>query len=315
MYKQSFQLPDTFHVVAVQVATVWTNPESARPIDQLVTGDSVDMEKWLRRLSKDEKLALSHDNRIQTQALYGEVAIVTEVKGAWAKIHIPSQASKKDENGYPGWLPLRQLKEVRGDEWHRSEMAAIKNKYVWLEDKIGEKGLKLSYMTCLPIENVTDSRVEVITPQGKGYLPKQAVEIFLSNRGGKQRDGSNIIKAGEQFLGLEYLWGGMSAFGYDCSGFTYAMHKANGYQISRDASDQATLGKEVPLDALRHGDLLFFAYEEGKGNIHHVGIFYGKGKMLHAPATGRGIEVVRLAGTNYERELCIARRYWGEGDV
>lgn len=315
MYKQSFQLPDKFHVVAVQVATVWTNPESARPIDQLAIGASTDMEKWLRYLSKDQKLALSHDNRIQTQALYGEVAIVTEVKGDWAKIHIPSQASRKDENGYPGWIPLGQLKEVRRDEWYRLEMVAIKNPYAWLEDEGGEKGLQLSYMTCLPMENVTDSRVEVITPQGKGYLPKEAVEIFSSDRGGERRDGLNIIKAGEQFLGLEYLWGGMSAFGYDCSGFAYGMHKANGYQISRDASDQAAYGKEIPLDALKQGDLLFFAYEEGKGEIHHVGIFYGEGKMLHAPATGRGIEIVRLTGTNYERELCIARRYWEAGDV
>ena len=86
------------------------------------------------------------------------------------------------------------------------------------------------------------------------------------------------------------------------------MHKANGYQISRDASDQAEGGKDVSLDELMPGDLLFFA--KGKARIHHVGIYYGDGKMLHAPSTGKGIEIVSLAGTKHEQQLCSARRYW-----
>ena len=57
----------------------------------------------------------------------------------------------------------------------------------------------------------------------------------------------------------------MSAWGYDCSGFAYATHQANGYLIPRDATDQARKGKEVGLDSIQPGDLLFFAYEKGKG--------------------------------------------------
>lgn len=315
MFKHAFQLPDRFHVAAVQVATVWTNPESARQIDQLAAGEAADMEEWLGNLSQEEKLALCEDSRIQTQVLYGEAVIITEVKGDWAKVIIPSQPSNKDKNGYPGWIPLQQLKIMRRDEWVRPQMAAIKQKHAWLESENGKKLIRLSYMTCLPVEDVKASKVEVVTPQGKGYLPKDAVEVFRTAYGGEQRDGSNIIKEGEQYIGLEYLWGGMSAFGYDCSGFAYAVHKANGYRIARDASDQAAEGRRVPLDEVMPGDLLFFAYEEGKGNIHHVGIYYGEGKMLHSPSTGRGIEIAHLAGTTYERELCIARRYWEAGAV
>ncbi len=311
MFKHAFQqLQDVFHVAAVQVATVWTNPESPRKIDQLATGAAADMEKWLNNLTQDEKLALCDDNRVQTQVLYGEAVVITEMKEGWAKVIIPSQPSRKDKNGYPGWIPLHQLKEVRHDEWFRPEMAAIKEKRAWLENEAGEKLIHLSYMTCLPVENSDASRVEVVTPQGKGYLPKAAVEVFRTDSGGEWGDGSSLVKEGEQYIGLEYLWGGMSAFGYDCSGFAYAVHKANGYQIARDASDQAAHGKEIPLDEVLPGDLLFFANEEGKGNIHHVGIYRGEGKMLHAPSTGKGIEIVRLAGTKYERKLCIARRYW-----
>jgi gamma-D-glutamyl-L-lysine dipeptidyl-peptidase len=311
MFKQSFPLPETFHVTAVQVATVWTNPESAREIDNLAIGEQVDIEKWLTALSTEEKVALCNDNRVQTQTLYGEAVIVTEIKDGWAKVTIPSQPSKKDKNGYPGWIPFHQLKEVRREAWIRSETVAITEKHAWLEDESGEKVMKLSYMTCLPVVQMQETRVEVLTPQGPAFLPKEAVQTFSTEQGGELGNGSTMIKDGEKHLGLDYLWGGMSAFGYDCSGFAYAMHKANGYQISRDASDQAMYGKEIPIHQLEPGDLLFFAYEEGKGSIHHVGFYYGDGKMLHSPMTGRGIEIVRLAGTKYERELCIARRYWG----
>ena len=49
-------------------------------------------------------------------------------------------------------------------------------------------------------------------------------------------------------------------------------------------------------------DVLFF---EGLG---HVGLYVGRGRMVHAPETGRNVEVVRLAGSNYGERLIGARR-------
>lgn len=313
MFKQTFdQIPDTFHVAAVQVATVWTNPESAREIDQLGVNNPTDIEKWYAQLSYDDKLALCDDNRVQTQLLFGEAAVITEIKDGWAKVTIPTQPSKKDENGYPGWVPLHQLQQVEKKDWFREETAAITDKQAWLEDEAGGKILQLSYMTCLPVAEKGATRVKVVIPQGFAFLPNESVAVFPTE-GADKRDGNSIVEAGKAYLGLHYFWGGMSAFGYDCSGFSYYMHKANGYQISRDASDQAAHGKEIPFDQLMPGDLLFFAYQEGKGRIHHVGIYYGDGQMIHSPQTGKGIEIVHLEGTKYERELCIARRYWEAG--
>ncbi|HEX5564412.1 MAG TPA: NlpC/P60 family protein, partial [Sporosarcina sp.] len=105
---------------------------------------------------------------------------------------------------------------------------------------------------------------------------------------------------------------------YDCSGFTYNMLKYAGYFIPRDASDQAKGGEEVPLeqpDEWKKGDLLFFANDEGKGNVRHVGFYYGNGLMLHSPSTGKNIEVLELAGTKLERELCAVRRYGRMGET
>ncbi|MFP3340688.1 NlpC/P60 family protein, partial [Micrococcus sp. SIMBA_131] len=74
----------------------------------------------------------------------------------------------------------------------------------------------------------------------------------------------------EKFIGLLYLWGGMSSYGFDGSGFSCNMARAIGCTIPRDAHDQLNSGEAVKEGEWEQGDLLFFAYEQGKGSVHHV---------------------------------------------
>ena len=109
-----------------------------------------------------------------------------------------------------------------------------------------------------------------------------------------------------RFLGLQYLWAGTAGFGVDCSGFTHLVFKALGVTIPRDADDQATIGTRVATrGALRAGDLVFFRNASG---IHHVGLFVGDGRMIHAPATGSAVTTVSLAAEPYRSEFAGGRR-------
>lgn len=304
------QFSEELWVTAVQVATIWTSPSSPRDIDKPGISNPSDMDDWISHLTFETTSALSDENRVQTQTLYGEAVIITEINGDWAHVVIPTQSSVKDERGYPGWVPLNQLNKVKKQSWQRTYSTAVTSKHAWLQAEDGDHVMKLSYMTILPVESETAKRIRVITPHGLFYLPKNDAAVFRSDQGLGKKTGRNLVKAGEEYLKLDYFWGGMSSFGYDCSGFAYAMHKANGYRIPRDAGDQAQAGQKIPYDKLKTGDLIFFAYEEGKGTLHHVGFYYGDGKMLHSPQTGKGIELIPLKGTLYEKELCAARRYW-----
>ncbi|SFB26713.1 NlpC/P60 family protein [Lentibacillus halodurans] len=311
MTKQTFdQFSEELWVTAVQVATIWTTPSSPRDMDKQGISNPTDMDKWIEGLTYESTVALSDENRVQTQTLYGEAVMVIETRDDWAHVVIPTQSSEKDQCGYPGWVPLKQLGKLSKHDWQRGYSAAVTAKHAWLETDDGEQFMKLSYMTILPVESEATDRVKVITPHGLNFLSKNAVTVFRSDQGLEKRTGSRLLKSGERYMGLDYFWGGMSSFGYDCSGFAYAMHKANGYQIPRDAGDQAKAGQTIPYDELKPGDLIFFAYEEGKGRLHHVGFYYGDGKMLHSPQTGRGVELIELEGTKYEKELCAAKRYW-----
>lgn len=297
-------------LVNVPVATLWTSYESARDIDKEAISGTGNIEFWLEKLSYEPRLELCENNLVQSQVLYGnEVLIIDEVDG-WAQVVVPDQPTGKDERGYPGWIPKVQL--IQQSDWYikHGPVVMVTSKTALLYSEQDEQLMQLSYQTMLPaIEHLGD-RIRVKTPTGIGILRTEDVVLHPSEKTIPKGNGTAIVAAGEQFLGLPYLWGGLSSFGYDCSGFSYSMCRANGYLIPRDAHEQAAAGKKVDLARIKPGDLLFFAYEEGKGRIHHVGIYYGDGKLLHSPNTGKNIEILSLEGTIYEKELCAARRYW-----
>jgi cell wall-associated NlpC family hydrolase len=299
-------------LVNVPVATVWTNAESAREIDKEAINQRPNLEAWLSQLTYETRLELFAANLIQTQVLFGQEVLLIGEKNGWGEVVIPEQASVKNKKGYPGYIPLAQLIMLKNEKTRNSEIAVVTAKKAWLLSEKKGRLFQLSFQTELPVLKISENKVTVETPEGIGIIRREDVTIFLNNEKRKKGSGDEIVATGERFLGLPYLWGGMSSYGYDCSGFSYSMYRANGYTIPRDAGDQAKGGVSVPLDEIERGDLLFFAYEKGKGKLHHVGIYYGEGKLLHSPKTGKTVEILLLAGTVYEQELCAARRYWQE---
>ncbi|GAA5159628.1 C40 family peptidase [Amycolatopsis dongchuanensis] len=89
--------------------------------------------------------------------------------------------------------------------------------------------------------------------------------------------------------GSAYVWGATGPSTFDCSGLTqYAYGKA-GISLPRTSSAQSTFGKAVPRSELQVGDLVFFG-----SPVHHVGIYIGDGKMVHAPDTGDVVKISPL---------------------
>lgn len=106
-------------------------------------------------------------------------------------------------------------------------------------------------------------------------------------------NGRDVLRLARSYVGIRYLWAGLSRAGIDCSGLTYRVFRTLGVVLPRDAADQSRIGKPVARHALHKGDVVFF----GTGswtNIHHVGIYAGHGKLLNAPHTGSRVQVMRL---------------------
>lgn len=98
--------------------------------------------------------------------------------------------------------------------------------------------------------------------------------------------GQEVVNYAVQFVGNPYVWGGTSLTnGADCSGFVQSVYKHFGYSLPRVAASQACVGKQVSLDSLQPGDLLFY----GGSNIGHVAIYMGGGQIVHASNSKTGI--------------------------
>lgn len=108
------------------------------------------------------------------------------------------------------------------------------------------------------------------------------------------RRGSSIVRAARAYLHTTYIFGGMTKVGIDCSGLTFVAAERVGVLLPRDAADQSRVGRAVRRSALRPGDLVFFG-PHGRSSIHHVGIYIGHGRILHAPHTGSSVRVTPLS--------------------
>ncbi|MEU5398809.1 C40 family peptidase [Streptomyces sp. NPDC005963] len=82
-------------------------------------------------------------------------------------------------------------------------------------------------------------------------------------------------------LGKPYVRGATGPRSYDCSGLTRAAWRTAGVDLPRTAREQADVGRQVDMGALRPGDLVFF-YDDSS----HVGISVGGDRMIHAPQPG-----------------------------
>jgi len=303
--------------VNVTAATVWTSPDSPRKIDAPATKAPVDLKAWNRALSSTE------DRRgltglVQTQAPYGAEVTVLAVQGKWAKVAVADQSTPKDKRGYPGWVPVSQIVENDTFEDLRDEnpTAVVTSRTAKLEhlqfaELPGNKTPQATINVELPLiaQDVEDVRV-ALPGGGAAWIDYDDVRVEDTEHGFlvEKPSRSDIVATARQFDGLRYLWGGVSPYGFDCSGFTYTVFRAHGINLARDAGDQQKQGKAVSRSSLKKGDLIFFA-TGGSGRAHHVGIYAGDGKMIHAPNASKSVEVVDWKAWDSGNQFVEARRY------
>jgi hypothetical protein len=264
--------------VDVSVATLWRAPGLARPVDAPALANPVDLDRWNRNLATTASRAWL-GSRVVTQALYGEKVTVLAVRGRWARVVVRDQPTPLDRRGYPGWLPVRQLATgYRRD----GTMLAVVNRAAVLH--LPGRTLRLSYGTRLPVtgRNARGNWL-VRTPDGPGWMGRTAL------RQGDSPSGASIVAAAKRFLGLRYLWGGVSAWGFDCSGLVWNVFRAHGLTVPRDTGPQSRRGARVRPGELRPGDLVFYG-----SPATHVAIVAGRGRMIESPDSAHSVRLVPL---------------------
>lgn len=102
---------------------------------------------------------------------------------------------------------------------------------------------------------------------------------------------SKAVAVAKKQIGDPYRYGATGPGSFDCSGLVqYAWRKA-GVKLPRVASSQfARVRKKVSWRNLQPGDLMFF------NGLGHVGMYVGKGRMIHSPRTGERVRIDKLSG-------------------
>ncbi len=206
------------------------------------------------RVSYAQRLALV--GHMPTQVLFGEGVVVLARRGDWTKIAVPDQPSPLDRRGYPGWVLSSQLARTSG-----AARVVVTSPTARLTS-----GMQVSFGSDVPA----------------GSAPVADVRALPRTR-------ADLVRTAKLFLGLHYLWGGLSAWGYDCSGFTWAVYRAHEITIPRDADAQFAAGTPISLAAAKPGDLIF--YEQPVG---HVAMLIGGGMMIESPNSASEVRIVPI---------------------
>ena len=200
-----------------------------------------------------------------TQAMLWENIQIMATNDNWYKICM--------EDGYDGWIHsfYLQNRDPAPEEYIFVTKRAVP---VFHEiNKTSSIRALLSFGTYVPMEEHNGAFCKICLPDGRpAYIEFQEQVEVMSREA--------IIELAISLLGVPYLWGGKSSFGYDCSGFVQMVLKTTGINVQRDTSKQIETKdlKKIHIDVSEPGDLIFFAENN---RINHVAFILGEGKIIH----------------------------------
>ncbi len=228
----------------------------------------------------------NHESEQVTQLVFGDVYKVIEFSTAkdWAYI-------ENAYDQYKGWIPVSSIYEISAKYYsaclqQQHPVAASHNSYLLIENQ------KIQ----IPIGSTLPFYEEGFISIDDKKFKFEGKTASITSPSAK----AAVLATARSYLGTPYLWGGKTAQGIDCSGFTQMVFKQHGYTLPRDSYQQAEIGQEITLKEAKEGDIAFFQRKaEGNTKVVHVGIYLGNGQIIHAD--GR-VRINRLDATGIYRE-------------
>ncbi len=252
---------------------------------------------------------------VVSQAIYGSNVKLLEARGEWSKIQTPDH--------YRGWTPSRYLRLILTGNGYATAGPTVEVESLFANIYSEPDVTKHKPVVTIPFE----AKLEVVPddPKGASKGHQESHEGWLHVRlagmtlawvqaGDTMADPKPLtiaesIELAKRFLGVPYLWGGTSSYGYDCAGFTQMLVRARGINMPRDADQQAAWSGVARVERrdLKAGDLLFFGSSEK--DITHTGMYIGGGQFIHDTTNGHPVvQISRLDDQPWTHLLVACRR-------
>jgi hypothetical protein len=206
----------------------------------------------------------------------------------------------RQADGYLGWAYRPYLGEGSAPAATHLVLAPV----IELRSQPNETGEVLTRVmsgTGVTVEETRDGWSQVKANRS-GWIQSRHLRSVTDLPNSLEEKRDFIIKDSQHMIGIPYLWGGTSGNGIDCSGFARLLHRWVGINIPRDADMQWNAAKPVepPYEV---GDLFFFAEDDSKRNISHVGISLGGWRMIHSSRSRNGVYVDDIQETKYLKDI------------
>jgi cell wall-associated NlpC family hydrolase len=245
---------------------------------------------------------------VVSQAIYGSSIGLLEAKDGWAKV--------RTADGYTGWMPAASFRPLRAGERPYASQGRVAQVTSLFANLYQEPDVtKHAPALTVPFE----TRLEVSSgaaSEGGRWLRIRLADGRAAwiQRGDIAIDPQPmpvpaLVEFSKRFIGLPYLWGGTSTFGYDCSGFVQMLMRRRGVLVPRDAQPQADWSGAVAVDRnnLQPGDLVYFG--EPAQKITHTGMYIGDGQFISATTHEKPtVQISNLEDVYWSRLFVAARR-------
>jgi len=256
----------------------------------------------------------SDQKDVVSQAIYGSNVTLLTASGEWSRIQTADH--------YKGWVRSRHLRLVQSGTGYATSGVIVQVQSLFANVYREPDITRHQPVITIPFE----SRLEVIPDEdakkagGKGS-PEGWLHVRLPDKRDEWIQAGDVvsdpkplsipesIELAKRFLGIPYLWGGSSSFGFDCSGFTQMLVRVRGVIIPRDADKQAAWKGVIAVERkdLQPGDLLFFG--SSAKDITHTGMYIGDGQFIHDSTNDHPVvQISRLDDQPWTRLLVASRR-------
>lgn len=221
-------------------------------------------------------------SELLTQALFNEEVAVLREKDGWGLVRL-------EADGYLGWMPLHALAGGAPPQPTHRVRAFLAAAFAGPDSE--ETAGQLPFGVPVSVLKEHGARAAIAVPGGGAWWIARADLVPVApaaHASGVPAALEEALRLAGRFVGVPYLWGGRSPFGFDCSGLAQTILRFAGLPAPRDADMQFGCGEEVN-GAAAPGDLLFFgrpgytaAGIARHGGVNHVVISTGGGEFLHA---------------------------------
>lgn len=108
--------------------------------------------------------------------------------------------------------------------------------------------------------------------------------------------GEEIVREASNYEGAKYRWGAEGPDAFDCSGLTQHVFEQFGIELPRTSQDQYEASAKLPQADAQPGGMIFL---HDDGEVYHVGIYAGEGRMWHAPEPGERVQLDEIDESDY----------------